>query len=845
MADSRASTDSRSLADPSQESTKAAGRAIGRYHVAESLGTGGMGEVFRAYDPVLDRDVALKHCKLADSETTESLLREARLASQLQHASVVSIYDVFEYQGEPVIVQEFIRGHPLSERIRSGQPFSLAAFFTVAEECASALAAAEARDIVHCDLKPDNILLDTDGHGHILDFGIARTLRCAEPRDEMEESLRFAGTPAYMAPERIRGDDPTPAADIFSLGVVFYEMLTGDHPFRQKTLRATIDSVLDSTPIAPKNRRRSIPRGLDRVVMKMLAKEPALRYQSAADLVRDIQGVRDKYVRRRRERLEGAAVLGALATAVIIYLITRPPSVEGLNLLVQDFATQSPDSTAEFFAAGLSEAIAIHLLDIEGLNILDPRTEIRPDLKLEGRVLQEGELIRIHYRVQDSARGNTIAGDVIEGPLDALFALEDRVTLSIGRALSRKYGLHQEAVEFSQPTPDIDAYSEYLRGRGYMLRFEDEGKVDRAIQHFEKALAIDPHFALAMAGLGDAFWKRYEASHDTAWTRRAESISLTAAAEDSSLAEVHVTLGTIYQGTGRDEMAAAEFQRAIAADPKNEAAYRGLARYQESRGDLAAAEETYRKAIDARPYYWAAHNDLGVFYFRQGRFADARGAFERVVELTEDNARGYANLGGMNALLGQDSLAVAAYEKSIEIKPNFAAYTNLATFYRSRTRFAEAAATYGKALAINPNHYEIWGDLGAVCSQIPGREAESDSALARAIELGRVQIGVNPEDPFLLVRIAQYEVALGHEDEGMQLAAKALALAPDQPEVLWYAAGVFEGAGDRDRALSTLRDALEAGYPADAMRQETSLAELLADPRFEKIVREVEVIQER
>ncbi len=816
--------------------------AIGRYLVEEPIGTGGMGEVFRAYDPVLQRQVALKHCKLANPERTQSLLREARLASQLQHPSVVSIFDVFEYEGEPVIVQEFVSGAPLTEHLRSGQPFALDAFFVIAEECASALAAAEAHGIVHCDLKPANILLDPEGHSHILDFGIARTLG-PEPGD-LTEMLRFAGTPAYMAPERIRGRDPTSAADIFSLGVLCYEMLTGTHPFRGPTVSATIDRIVTAVPAAPRSLNHAVPREIDRLVMAMLAKDPQARPASAAELARALGALRMRRERRRRERwFEGVAIAGIMvAVLVLVWRALQPPVLPagGLQLVVKEFAAQSPDPDDKYFAIGLSEAIEIRLAGFGGFNVYGERAEVRPDLELGGSVLREGERVRIQYRLAERTRSRTILGDVVEGFSNDSFALQDRVTDSILRALARQYRVQQPVAADSRPTPDFTAYDHYLIGRGYLSRYESENNVEVAIRHFEDALARDPGFALAMAGLGAAYWKRYEATLDTTWTRRAEAISLAAVEQEPRLADAHVTLGNIYQATGRTGAAALEFERSLELDRRNEAAYRGLAQVAETRQNFAVAELTYKTAIDAFPGYWAPHNQLGVFYYRQGRYAEARDMFTRVVELTPDNARGWANLGGMQACLGQDLMAITAYEKSLAIEPNFAAYTNLATLYRNQGRYADAADTYAKAIATNPNQYETWGDLGSALSYIPGREAACDSALARAIELARVELAVNPRDALLLARLAQYEAFVDHPREARELAARALDLGREQPEVQWYVAGVFEGIGERRRALDAVRAALAAGYPAAAMRREADMAGLIADPRFARIVAEVE-----
>jgi len=833
------------------------GKTVGRYRIDALIGAGGMGEVYRAFDTTLRRDVALKRIHRGSAtgeENRRRVLREARAACALEHRAIAAVYDVLESGGEAFIVEELVRGVPLSAKL--GRPVDLAAFFTIAFDCCDALETAAANGIVHCDLKPGNIFITDEGRPRILDFGLAR-FQPTDPQATTETlEMRCAGTPGYMAPEVARGEAATFASDLFSLGVVFYELLAGAHPFRQSTAAATLASALRDDPPPPSVRNPSVPPALDHLVRRLLEKDPARRYARAADVARDLEAARAGRTgagsSRRRVRVAAAIAAVALgAAAVFLWPRARPPAAEGLPgglLLVRDFECQGCEGAIASFADGLTEAVQIRLAEMPGVNVAAASSGLGAAVALEGSVLRSDGRLRIHYRLLDTKRSVLLGGDVIEGSMADLFDLEDRVTHGATQVLADHYGLAKAVRPAARSTEDVTAYDLYLQARGYLHRYQSEGNVEVAAGLFEKALARDPRFALASAGLGEAYWRRYEATRDTAWAHEAERVSKTALEDGAHLAETHVTLGTVYVGTGRTAEAAAEFRKALAIDPGSDAAYRGLARAEEAAGNLAAAEETYRTASRARPDYWAGHNDLGVFLFRHGRYEEAREAFQRVVELTPDNARGYSNLGAVLQSLGRDDDAVAAYERSLALQPNHRAYSNLASLHSAHGRFDDAAGSYEKALALAPNDYRIWGSLGGALRLAAGAgaradsvrlDARADSALRRALALAEEQREVNPDDGLLAALVAQYHADLGERPEARRSAERALALAPDNAEVLAHAAAAFEILGDRARALAVVEEALEAGYEAAMLRRDPSLADLVGDARFAEIARRV------
>ncbi len=903
------------------------GRTVGRYEIRELIGSGGMGSVYRAHDPVIDRDVAVKRlaADLADDrDRWDRLVREARAASALQHPAIAAIYDVFEHDGEGYLVEELVEGSRLRDCL--GVPIELSAFLTFAEDCAGALAAAAASGIVHCDLKPENILIDAAGHPRILDFGLAfhrgergwsdgagypggrvsggsgvrvagvsgdRAVGGAGDRvpggagdrvpggsgggsgeDEVTAPIslssagsappsaealaavspptpaRLDGTLTYLAPERIRGSEPDVRSDLFALGVIFYEMLTLQHPFRRSAPASTIEAILRHTPPPPSAWRAGLPPEVDALVMGLLAKEPGQRCGSAPALRDQIRAVKDALPRTgmqtpaRRSRVLAMGWFAAVALAVGLTMLAarhwwrrdRPPEPAAWYLVVEPFRSLSPSPGDTVFALGLTEAVQTRLAEVPGIQVVASSVDPGTPLLLEGTVQRSDENLRITCRVVERGGGKVLGGAIAEGSARDLFALQDKVTASVARTLSRRLHLAGNGSASPHPTTDVTAYDYYLQGRGYLQRPGEAEDRLIAVGLFRQALAVDPGFALAEAGLAQTYWKLFEDSHDPAWAARAEESARRALDAAPQLAEVHVALGTILQGTGKPSLAVEEFRRALEISPRNSEAFAGLATAQEALGDLDAAERTFQNAIAARPGDWMPWGKLGVFYRAHERLEEARQAFERVIALTPDNARGYVNLGVVQQELGRDAEAVASYEQSLRIKPGYRAYANLATLYRSQGRHAEAAQTYRRALALDDRDCRVWGNLGATYRQIPGSEAAADSAYRRAIALARGEWAVNRRDPMALALLAQYHAELQEAAAAREMAVRALAAGSSRPDVLVLVSAAFEILGDRRAALAAVRGAVAQGCSPETWRRDPSMDDLVRDPEFQRIV---------
>ncbi len=858
-------------------------QTLGHYHIGEKIGAGGMGEVFRARDQHLDREVAIKVLApgmLADPAAHKHFRQEALALSKLNHPNIATVFDFDTRQGTDFLVMEYIPGVTLREKLRAGAlPEKEVARLGV--QIAEGLQAAHQKGVIHRDLKPGNLRVTPDSRLKILDFGLARLLRPADPTGELTVSSltgswALAGTPHYMAPEQLRGEPADARSDIWAAGVVLYEMVTGELPFPDKAPPATVDSILHRPAPLPRRRRNGISPRLEEVILKCLEKNPADRYQSAQGLLTDLQAVQQGTVTslgslaarlQLRHRIKSAArsIVGArrmlyvVLVALLALVLWRavkpaplpPPLPEMKHIAVLPFVAVEPDSGLRAFSQGLSEALTANLTQLTDKHPLQivPSSEIRAqsvtsveqaraglgvNLVLEGSFYQAGGMMRVTYDLVDARTRRVLRADTITAKADDPFALEDRVVSSALQMLDLELSAQERNRLSARGTSQPAAYDVYLRGRGYLQDYQKPENIENAMDAFRRALVRDPNYAPAYAGLGESYWQEFELTHDRQWVEKAE-----AACRQANVAGVgHGCLGTVYNGTGKYQDAAAEFQRELQSAPTNDAAYRGLAFAYESMGKPAEAEQTYRRAISVRPRYWAGYNWLGAFLYRHGRYDEAAQAFARVTELAPDNVRGYNNLGGIQVAVGRYADSVPVLEHSIAIRPTQDAYSNLGTAYFYLHRFPEASEAYEQAVKLDERERSSWGNLGDAYYWTPGRRNESVAAYRKAIALGEEQLKVNASNATLMSYLAVYHAMLREKQPASAHLVRAVVLAPGDADVLFNAALTANQLGSGSKAMAWLRKALSAGLSPVLVRNHPSFENLQSDKRFQELLRE-------
>ncbi len=856
------------------------GTTIGRFAIQELLGKGGMGEVYRASDLRLKRQVALKriapHLR-GDKRSRERLWKEAEWASRLSDPHIAAVHDVIEEENELFIVMEYVEGQTLRRRL--AEPISIIEFLPIATECALALAAAHNAGVVHHDIKPENIMLTTSGQVKVLDFGVAKNLPSRPETSTLSTRTctEFAGTLNYMAPEVVREKESDSRADIFSLGIVFYEAIAGSNPFRAKSFLETSDRILhhDQPPLRELNPKS--PSEFDRIVGKMLAKDPAQRYSTAGDLAVDLRAleltltesgvrvIRQLPVAGSRRAMPWAAliVVAAFLVAMAVYTPARQQLKIwlGISLIprtkqvaVLPLSVVGGDAQTAAFGAGLTETLTAKLTQLTGDPSLQvvPATEIRGkhvstvdearkefgvNLVLEGSLHKSGQQVRVNYLLVDARTRRQLRAESLTLAAMDSFAAEDAVVNRAIQMLELEIqGRQRQALE-SHGTQVAGAYDYYLQGRGYLQNYDRAENLDSAIQVFKRALALDPSYALAYAGLGDAYWKKYRSNKEPSWIEKSREACQQASGLDSRLSSAHSCLGTLSAGTGNYQEAAREFERAAETEPTNDDAFRGLAGAYEHLGKPQEAENTYRRAIELRPHYWAGYNWLGAFYYRHVRFREAAEMFNQVVALAPDSFLGYSNLGATYVEQARYADAIKVLEQSIAIRPSDYGYTNLGNAYFFLRRYEEADQAYEQATKLSEKDSLLWWNLGDGYYWTPGKRTQSVAAYRQGITIAEEELRVNPSNSYSYGVLAICHAMLGEKKLALDALGSGLQLSPADPFLLFQAALVYNQFGQSDEAIAWLKKAQTAGYSQARIRDYPNFDSLWANPQSKELLR--------
>ncbi|MFZ1081617.1 MAG: protein kinase [Candidatus Kryptoniota bacterium] len=642
------------------------GKTISHYKIIEKLGEGGMGIVYKAEDSKLKREVAIKflpHHISASQEERNRFEVEAQAAAALNHPNIATIHAIEEEGGEVFIVMEYIDGPELREKIKNG-PLSVDESFRIIEQIGSGLQAAHQKGIVHRDIKSGNIMLTKTGQTKIMDFGLAKVKWSVLVTREGTT----VGTAAYMSPEQSRGDKVDHRADLWSMGVIFYEMLAGKLPFKGDFEQAMMYSIMNEEVEPITGIISDLPPGIDDLIGKILSKEPADRYQDASDFLSDLRGLRDHGgVKQDVEEEKRVAVL--------------------------PFENISPDKEADYFAEGLAEELIINLSRIKNVGVVARTSSMqykgtKKDIKSIGRELRAGYImegsvrrfkddLRISAQLIDVASGTQLWGETYKGKLADVFDIQEQVSREIVDALRVKLSPTEKVVLEKRSTISADAFDLYLRGRDFLYRMS-KNNIQFAIQLFQKATELDTRYASAYAGLGEAYAYFYQFfERNTAWLDKAIESGLKALMYDSTLSEAYAALALAYYNKKSLEEAYAAGQKAIELDPNNFAGYWILGRIFHSTDRDPEAIELFKKVIAMNPDFYSAYADLRMCYERLGdterldeTLKQSLEAFARYLSQHPDDARARIFHAQLLAQLGKVEEAKAQGKMALELSPN-------------------------------------------------------------------------------------------------------------------------------------------------------------------------------
>jgi serine/threonine protein kinase/Flp pilus assembly protein TadD len=745
------------------------GQTISHYRILQKLGGGGMGVVFRGHDERLDRDVAIKVLPpgiLTDAKARERFRTEARALAKLSHPNIAHVYD-FDSQNETdVLVMEYVDGTTLANKLAKGA-LPEEELLALGEQIGRTLAYAHEQGIVHCDLKPSNIMVTASGQVKLLDFGLARLLRPSDTAatESVAEALGPAGTLAYMAPEQLRGAEPDTRSDIYAAGAVLYEMATARRPFDEKLPTALVDDILHKPPLSPQLIKTSLSSKLEDTILKCLEKDPETRYQSAKELAIDLgrlaaSGVVSSRIPTPevRVRRQWPLLISLMAVSVVLVLLfaanlggwrerwlgrATPGHIK--SLVVLPLENLSHDPNQDYFSDGMTDELISDLAQIGSLRVISRSSamhfkgtheplrqiarELNVDAVVEGSVLHVGERVRITAELIDAQSDKNLWANSYERDQRDILALQRDVALAVAQQVKTSL-TPQERLALTTAEPvNPKAYEAYLQGRFYLSGRTPEA-LTTGVEYFQQAIAEDPKYAIAYAGLADGYGllASYGVRPAVETMPKAKAAALHALELDDNLAEAYTSLGLIRWS----------FE-----------------------WDLGGAEKAYRRALDLAPGYATAHHWYALYLSSLGRNQEAFAEMRVAQSLDPLSPIISTNFAWCYYLAHQYGQAIEQARKTLERYPNFSpAHEVLGQAYAENSMDGQAISELQKAILTSSDEPLTQAEL-AYAYAISGKREEAVTILTK-LERGSRRSSASP------YAMAILHVGLGNQDEAFR-----------------------------------------------------------------------------
>jgi len=795
------------LEAPTEELTTGSTFA-GRYQIIEELGRGGMGKVYKALDTEIKEKIALKLINpeiSADKRTIERFQNELKFARKISHRNVCRMYDLNKEEGSYYITMEYVSGEDLKGMIRMVGQLGAGKSISIAKQVCEGLAEAHRLSVVHRDLKPSNIMIDKEGNARIMDFGIARSLTAKG----ITGAGVMIGTPEYMSPEQAEMKEIDQRSDIYSLGVILYEMVTGRVPFEGETPLGIAMKHKSEMPKDPKEINAQIPDDLNKVILKCMEKDKEKRYQSAGEVRSELENIEkgipttERVIPKRKPitskeitvtfGLKKLLIPALVAVVLIVIALivwqpweqkeTVPIPSDNPSIAVLPFVDLSPKKDQEYFCDGMTDEIIAKLSRFKGWKVI-PRTsmmrykntnkdiiqigqELDVTTILEGSIGKERDDIRVNaklIRIEDSI---SLWSDTYEKKLESVFAIQSDVAEKIANALQVELSPEEKERLEKKPTENLEAYNSYLRGRFFWNRRTEED-IKKAIKYFEQAIEKDPNYALAYTGLADSYnmLGSYELLEPNEAYPNARKAALRALDIDNTLGEAHASLARVKHCFD---------------------------------WDWEGAEMEFKRAIDLNPSYATSHSWYSALLVYSGRFDEALEEVKRAQELDPLSLVIITQVGSISFYQRQYDKAIEQCKRALEINPDFSwTHKVLARIYVQKSEVEEAIAEAQKAVTLSGGSTEYQSILGYIYA-VNGEKKEAKNILKQLEELEKKK-----------------NISLFH---------KAL---------------IYEALGETDQAFSFLEASFERReFGMLTLKVSPELDSLRSDPRFKVLMEKV------
>jgi tetratricopeptide (TPR) repeat protein/predicted Ser/Thr protein kinase len=874
---------------------------LAQYELERRLGEGGMGVVYKARDTRLGRTVAIKFLQpgvATDPSRQQRFLREAQAAAALNHPNIATVHEIGETEiDDPellgaaaghgprrifYLVLEYVEGEDLRTRMTRDEAMATRDVVDIGLQIARGLSVAHRAGIVHRDLKPSNVRILADGRVKILDFGLAKILeeRAATADHATTEMATAAGivlgTAPYISPEQALGKHVDGRSDLFALGVVLYHMAAGKLPFEGDSFLALMHAVVHEEEPPLEEAVDDIDPDLARIVHRLLAKDPAARFQTAADVVSELENLAAAFasasdlrrsggphsarrsrsvaaVRRRRRLALGAAAaaLVAVALGVALVLRARTPLPPLQTLAVLPFRNNSGDATLDHFADGLAAALVGRLAEIPGLAVAD-RNDTAAALRSGagaralGRTLRVGSLVdgdlqaagdhlTAQVHLTDTATGFMLWSRSFEESRGDPGRLQSAIAAELVRALSIPLTAADRSRLAATGGRSAQAFDLLVRAARAADDVNDPDGLGQAISLVDQALVLEREFGPGHGLRAEYMVRRFDKERDPALLDAAEKEARSALASSSGNALARFALARVLRLRGDADGAIAELDAMARTGVLPDRVAIELASCHEQKGDLEGAQKSLLDAVGMRPDSWVVWNQLGSLRLRMGDTAKARIAFERAIATAPPGVTvPLENLASMLAYDGDIAGALAAYEKIPGPITNDETANNIGTLYFFSDRLPEAEKSFQLASKLAPRDPRYRRNLGDLYLKL-GRPAEAVAAYKEALALVDLALATTPRDNDLRLQRALYLARAGECRAAIEYTGGIERELPATAENLHALARPYALCGAREPALAHLRNAIALGYVAERLRDEDELANLANDPEFRRL----------